>query len=437
MSRDYVMKPLSSSRPSIVAALDVGSTKISCAIAKLKPAVQSGGPLRRTHDVEIMGFAIKASQGVQGGRIVDLDAAETVIREVVDQAERMAAYRPQGVIVCLSGGDLQTHAFAGEIDVSGTPVSSAHIGQLLGLGRKAGAETGQSVLHALPIRYALDGRTGIAEPVGMMGRKLSLDMQVTVADALVVENLALCLERCHLKLVGVVAAPYASALACLDETETTLGAVCIDAGGGTTTASAFQNNAFLGTAAMPMGGALVTKDLAHGLAISLSEAERTKTMHGTAFAGADGSPDSISFEVPDGNLAQETVPRALLSRIIAPRVEEMLEMMRDRLAEQGLLGLARRRLVIVGGASQLTGFREAVMNVFDLAGQDGVVRHGRPLGFAGLPPEARGAGYAGLLGLFVAAQHAPDPREPMAVLKTQTKPKGYISRVSQWLRESF
>lgn len=437
MSLDYVLKPLPSNRPSIVTALDIGSNKISCAIAKLKPSSQSGGPLRRTHDVELLGFANKASQGVQSGRVVDLEAAETVIRSVVDQAERMAGVTASSVIVCLSGGDLKTHAFNGEIDVNGMPVSNAHIGQLLGLGRKAGAETGEAVLHALPIRYALDGHTGIAEPVGMVGRKLSLDMQVTVADALVVENLALCLERCHLKLAGVVAAPYASALACLDETETTLGAVCIDAGGGTTTASAFQDNCFLGTAAMSMGGGLVTKDLAHGLSISLSEAERTKTMHGTTFAGADGAPDSISFHVVEGNLAQETMPRALLSRIIAPRVEEMLEMMRDRLAEEGLLGLARRRLVLVGGASQLTGYREMVMNVFDLAGQDGVVRHGRPLGFSGLVSESKGPSFAGLLGVFVAAQHAPDPREPMAALKTKTRPKGYVSRVSQWLRESF
>lgn len=437
MSLGYVMKPLSPSRPSILTALDIGSTKVACAIAKLRPAAHTSGPLRRTHKIEVLGIAAKASQGVQGGRIVDLDAAESVIREVVDQAEREAGVTAANVIVCLSGGDLQTHAFNGEIELNGLPVTSAHIGQLLALGRRAGAETGQAVLHALPIRYALDGHSGIAEPVGMVGRSLSLDMQVTVADALVVENLARCLERCHLKLAGVVAAPYAAALACLDETETTLGAVCLDAAGGTTTAAAFQDNCFLGTAAIGMGGQHVTKDLAHGLSISLAEAERTKTMHGTAFAGPDGAPDSIAVEVVEGNLAQETVPRALLSRIIAPRVEEVLELMRDRLAEEGLLGLARRRLVLVGGASQLTGFREAVMSIFDLAGQDGVVRHGRPLGFSGLAPEFRGPGFAGLLGLFVAAQHAPDPREPMAVLKTQTRHKGYMARLGQWLRESF
>ncbi len=86
------IKPLGNRRAATVSVLDVGSTKISCLIARLKP--RDGEALRRrTHAVDVLGFASTRSRGIKSGVVVDLEEAEQAIRLAVDAAERMAEMR--------------------------------------------------------------------------------------------------------------------------------------------------------------------------------------------------------------------------------------------------------------------------------------------------------------------------------------------------------
>ncbi len=58
-------------------------------------------------------------------------------------------------------------------------------------------------------------------------------------------------------------------------------------------------------------------------------------------------------------------PRSLLKGIIAPRVEETFELLRDRLKAEGVQIDSGAGMVLTGGASQLSGVREVAVRVFD------------------------------------------------------------------------
>ena len=83
------------------------------------------------------------------------------------------------------------------------------------------------------------------------------------------------------------------------------------------------------------------------------------------------------------------MPKSQLTRIIKPRVEEILELVRDRLKAAGLPSHSGRRIVLTGGASQLAGLPEAAKRIIS-----GQVRIGRPLGIQGLPESAKGPGFS-------------------------------------------
>jgi cell division protein FtsA len=120
-------------------------------------------------------------------------------------------------------------------------------------------------------------------------------------------------------------------------------------------------------------------------------------------------------------------------QIIKPRVEEILEMVRDRLAKSAFAAEARGRVVLTGGASQLTGLAELAGRILDRP-----VRVGRPLGIAGLPDSAKGAAFAVAAGLLVYPQAAHlEHFEPRRRRYPKTGTGGYFARVGQWLRESF
>ncbi len=128
------------------------------------------------------------------------------------------------------------------------------------------------------------------------------------------------------------------------------------------------------------------------------------------------------------------MPRATVTRIIRPRVEEILELVRDRLNASGYAALFGRRLILTGGGSQLTGIAEASRRV--LARN---VRIGRPLGVSGLPELARGPAFAAAVGLMIYPQAAAMEQIETArhVEFAMTGTGGYLSRVSHWFRENF
>jgi cell division protein FtsA len=81
-------------------------------------------------------------------------------------------------------------------------------------------------------------------------------------------------------------------------------------------------------------------------------------------------------------------------QIIRPRVEEILEMVRDRLAASPFAAEPRGTVVLSGGACQLTGLPELAARILGRQ-----VRIGRPLGISGLPEAAKGPAFAVTAGL--------------------------------------
>src|SRR6185312_15338437 len=182
----------------------------------------------------------------------------------------------------------------------------------------------------------------------------------------------------------LVASPYASGLSVLVEDEAELGCACIDFGGGTTTLAVFMKGQFVHVDAIAVGGQHITTDIARGLSTSLEGAERLKTMHGNTLPTTSDDNDILSVPpIGDEGDVPNQIPRSALTRINRPRIEEILERVRDRLNSSGVASMVGRRMVLTGGASQLTGLAEAARRI--LARN---VRLGRPLGVAGMPEVA-------------------------------------------------
>jgi len=259
------MKQLSDKRSTVVSVLDIGTSKICCLIAKLRPREKGEAILGRTHKIEVLGIGHQQSRGIKSGVIVNLDEAEHAIRHTVDAAERMAGVTVDSLITNVSSGRLVSEAFAADISLDGHAVDERDISQVLLAGAQHALAPERSVVHSIPIGYSLDGEHGIVNPLGMIGSKLGIDMHVLTAENAPLRNLELCVNRSHLSLEAMVATPYAAGLSSLVEDEMRMGCACIDIGGGTTTLSVFMDGRFVYSDAIAVGGNHVTMDLARGL----------------------------------------------------------------------------------------------------------------------------------------------------------------------------
>jgi cell division protein FtsA len=423
-----------SKRQRIVTALDIGTSKICCLIAKTSAAPDWLKTAGEAVQFEVLGLGHHRAEGLKGGMVTHLDRAEQSIRSAVDAAERMAGIVVDEAHVAVTSGRLKSEIFSASVALPTGTVREEDVARVLAGGRQYAAREKRAVLHALPTGHRIDDHAGIRDPLGMCGERLGIDIHAVTADEVAMRNITLCVERCHLEVGSLVAAPYASALSVITPDEAKLGVACIDFGAGTTTLSVFAEGHFIHADAIALGGAGITTDIARALAAPLEHAERLKTLHGSAFATASDEREIITFpsvgEVARGSMNQIT--KAQLAVIIRPRVEEILDVMRRRLAACSHASEAAQSLVLTGGGSQLTGLAELAGNMFGRP-----VRIGAPRALKGLPEGAAGPDFAGAIGLLLQwarGEDTPSRRVERRVLGTGT---GYFARVGEWIRDNF
>ncbi|MCZ4272580.1 cell division protein FtsA [Maritalea porphyrae] len=428
------LKPLQPGRSSLISVLDIGSTKICCMVARLTPRDEGKALKGRTHSAEVLGFAYGPSAGVKGGVVTDLDQAEHAIRSVVGMAERNAGVTVQSVVVNISAGRLGSETFSASVSLDGHEVEDRDLEKVLRTVNDRSVRDDRAVLHALPIGYSLDGHAGIRDPRGMVGQTLGVDVSVVTAETLAMRNVELVLNRCHLQVQAFMATPYASGLSALVDDEASLGVAAIDFGGSTTTLSVFKDGYLVYADAIAVGGHNITLDIARQLSVSIEDAERLKTLYTSVLPGQSDERDLVPIQ-PVGseeNEAPTQIPRATLTRIVRPRVEEILTVLRDRMVATGMMDVCGRRFVLTGGASELAGLSELARRI--LARN---VRQGRPLGVGNLPAVAKGPAFSTVVGMLIYPQVCElEYVEPVAQRKL-TGTDGYFARIGNWLRTSF
>jgi cell division protein FtsA len=429
------MRPISPKKSAVLCALDVGSTKVVCLIAQLEPlppAEVFGG---RTHKIKVMGMGHQRSRGIKAGVIIDMEEAEKAIRATVDAAERMAKVEVTSVLATLTGGRIQSQSFSGEIIVPNREISETDVHRVIGAAAAHTIASGRSVLHSLPVGFRLDAARGIKDPRGMIGNKLGVDMHVATCDTATARNVMLAVERGRVSIEAMIGTPYAAGLSTLNDDEAQMGAVVIDMGGGTTSFGVFADGALMHLDAVGIGGHHVTMDIARGLTMRVGDAERLKVLHGSCFSTASDEREMLSIQQvgEDGRDDAHLIPKAQLTRIIAPRVEEIVELVKERLVKSGFGAQAGNRIVLTGGASQLNGMTDVVRRTISTQ-----VRIGRPQSVQGLPEACKSPAFAAAAGMLIYPQYARQEHFETSSghLRTGTG-AGYFGRMVGWMKEAF
>jgi len=291
----------------------------------------------------------------------------------------------------------------------------------------------RQILHAQPVEISLDGQTGLTDPRGMTGERLSVAMHVLAVHSRPLANLTECVRQCDLDLAGVVCAPYASGLAALVEDEQRTGGVCIDMGGGSTSFSVFLRDQLICVEQIRYGGDPVTSDIAAGLLMRQAAAERLKTLYGGVISTVADDRDLI--DAPQ--IGEEDAPtprqisRGMLIGVIRPRIEETFRMVRQRLVELGITDMPGCSFVLTGAACQMPGVDEMATRILGRR-----PRIGRPLRIAGLPQSLTRPDYSAVVGL---ATYALRPRDELWDFQAPRplSAKGRATEMLRWIKASW
>lgn len=422
----------------VIAILDVGTSKIGCLILRFDGPehfreAEGIGPMAGQSSFRIIGAATTRSRGVRFGEIDAMPETERAIRTAVQAAQKMANVRVDHVIACFSGARPRSYGLAGEWMLEEGAVSEQDVARVLAACDVPDIGSGREVLHAQPVNFAIDHRSGLSDPRGQVGNKLACDMHLLSVDGAAIQNLLAAIKRCDLEVAGLASSAYVSGISSLVEDEQELGAACIDLGGGATGISVFIKKHMIYADSVRLGGDHITSDISKGLQAPLALAERIKTMHGGVMATGMDDREMIEIGGNSGDWEKDrrTASRAELIGIMRPRVEEILEEVRARLDAAGFEHLPSQQIVLTGGGSQIPGLDGLAARIL---GQR--VRLGRPLRVQGLPQAATGPAFSSAVGLCLFAAHPQDEWWDFE-MPLDRYPARSLKRALKWFKDNW
>lgn len=426
----------------IVAAVDIGGGKAACMIGALAP-LDDG-----RYEVDVIGV------GQHGGIIAERsNDVEAALRSAVETAERMAGERASRAYVAVRGRSIKSRRVGVDLETAGGAVTAEDVRDCLTEARRAGVQAGFAPLHDLPIRYLVDGEQDLSDaadapPVGHAGDILTaavLSLRVRESAA---ANLEALIGRCGLELEALVAGPMAACEAVLVEDERDLGVIMLDMGARTTDYAVYVRGALVACGAVGLGGEHITRDIAQIFGSPLAQAERIKTLYGSAQAGAGDEHRLIDFPQLADPSEIGRHSRADLAAVIAPRLEEIIELAYTAAADGAGGRQSIRRCVLTGGASLATGACDMAERIMGVK-----ARLGRPVALAGAPDAATAPHFAVCVGLLA---HAAKCKSGAFSLRAQAagdaianrhgagrwaiggrRAPQFIGGVAKWLRTNF
>lgn len=417
-------------RQTLIAALDIGSSKVCCVIARVS----------RDQKISIAGYGYNASKGIKNGMITDIKQATFSICDAVEAAEQMANERVERVIVNISGDKIKSSIKRAAIGLNKSkPITEVEITKVINKGITRINVENNELIHCLPTGYRLDFGEETTDPRNLFGENLSVDVLLGMVPEIMFRNTKTVLDNSNLEIVGKVLSPYASGLACLVDDEKELGATVIDIGGGTTSIASFQHGHPVYFSSIGVGGNNVTNDIAWGLTTSFTHAERLKNLHGCAFLTSQDKNETINVypvgEEDDSLIKQ--VPKSDLIKIIVPRIEETFELVNAKLTEEGLKDINSHRIVLTGGGSQLSGIREVASMILDKQ-----VRLGRPRNIGNILdisnyPVLQSPSFSTVIGLILYVFNCKEHKPNKIISKPLNTEGGRFNRIMNWLKQNF
>lgn len=372
-----------------IIGLDIGTTKVCVCVANIK----------KDGKIDILGTGTKPCSGLSRGMVSNISQTVSSIEQAITKAELMSGVKPESAVVGISGSAIKGITSPGIITIKkDRGITKFDVNRVIESAKVVNIPQNMEILHLLPQSFSVDNQDGIEDPIGMIGTKLETEVYTVTVKTFARQNLEKCVSNAGLKIIGKpVLSLLAGASAVLSQDEKDLGCVLIDIGGGTTDMAIFIDGSLYYVYSLAIGGTNITKDISIVLRTSLEDAEKIKKEKGVCLSSLVFDEEEINLQSL-GDRSQQTIPQHALSEIIQSRMEEIFSML-DKEIDKKFREKINGGIVLIGGASMMTGCIDLAKQIFNLP-----VRLGIPQGINGLVDAVSTPFYAVPVGLIIFSQ---------------------------------
>jgi len=396
--------------------IDIGTKKVSTIIGQCKTDGERD-------ELEVIGYGNAESHGIRKGVIVDMKATVEDIAKSVQEAELTAGVEVESAYVNISGSHIQSIRAKGSINITGKnrEITEEDINRAVTHGSSIMLPNDRDIIHILRQEFVVDNQDEIKNPIGMIGSNLDVYILIVTAARASTKNLLTCLKKGKIDVIEMVLSHIATAEAVLTKDEKELGVAVIDIGCGTTDIAVYEKGALIYCSTIGVGGYNFTNDLAIGTRTPIDKAEKIKRKYG---CGTDPNLKDQNIEIPSvGGKKMRVISASLLSDILKPRAEEIFEMIKRKIEEEGFENKINAGIVITGGSAYLGGLLEIADDIFAAP-----VRIGKPHGVGGLIDKVNTPEFSTSVGLI---KYGLMDMKDRGVIKEQ--PTGFFQKIKEYV----
>lgn len=401
-----------------IVGLDIGTNEIRVAIGEIDP---------ETGNIQIAGTASRKSAGLRNGVIVNIEDAKNAIKEAVDAAEQNAGTTVESVITAVGGSQIESQNSRGTVPVASTnkstkEISRADVERVIECATAIRVPDDREKLHVIPQNYIVDGVGGIPDPIHRMGTRLEAEVHIVTASKTIIQNIRTCISRSDYILDGVMLKTLAQTQSVCHQDEMELGSILIDLGAGTTDVLLLIGGAPFGTISVPVGGNLVTNDIAVVAGISAASAEEIKVKHGCCWLKHITKDNDKEIILPGvGGRAPEVMMQSQLCQIIQARMDQIFTLVRSAIVKNMNPAIKELsgNIILTGGGAMMDGVIELAQEVFHTSS----VRLGVPENLGGIEEDYRRPDFATVIGLVLANKSLAQAKDSRRKSKSRTGKK--------------
>lgn len=393
----------------ILTAVDIGSYKITTVIVSL-----TDGESRPS----VIGVNTVASKGIKKGVIVNINEATEAINESLSGAEKMAGVSVQQVLVNINGENITSLNNRGVVAVGGSEITEEDVARVIENAKTISLPQNINPIHVAPREYTVDNQKGIKYPVGMTGMRLEVDAHIITANMSAFQNLRKCVTAYGHTVADITYPGLASAAAVLTETERELGVCMLDIGAGTTSIAVYQDGSVIFTGTVPLGGNNITSDILLGLKVTLEEAEKIKINYDRIVQnkmlgkqtndkvpallkkntkdGSISNPDDMVDLSSIGVTSKTEISKSLLQEIVQARVEDIMDIVIDRVSKAGYEVAQPAGVVVTGGSAGISSITKMIQSKTGVS-----CRVGYPTGLVGMIEEIGAPAFSTVQGMII------------------------------------
>ncbi len=374
----------------IITGLDIGTTKVCAVIVR----EETGGRLN------VVGIGSAPSHGLRKGVVVNIEQTIQSVQQALSEAEHMAGIPVESIYVGIAGDHIRSLNSKGVVGVARDDheITQDDVNRAISAAKAIALPIDREILHVIPQEFIVDDQDGIPDPVGLSGVRLEVEVHLVTAAVTSAQNIVKSVQRAGYQVEEIILEPLASSLAVLDDDERNLGVALIDLGGGTTDIALFFDGHIRHTSVVSLGGQNVTNDIAIGLRTPPEQAEIIKIEHGCALSDLVKNNETLTVSGVGGRVPR-VISRSVLTDIIQPRMEEILNLTYQEMEKSDLLNLMATGAVITGGGALLKGTIELAEKLWGIP-----VKLGLPKYMGGLTESVRNPIYATAVGLTLYGQ---------------------------------